>query len=193
MPFNGYQPGTVSPSSRRADFDLRRRADEVFVGPKEPGSNYELWFNTEDQILYVRWSDEWVALSVGTPGPEGPAGPAGPAGPPGSGGGGGTGTDEVWIGPDDPIVANPTIELWVDSDDNSGGSGGGGTGGPMSYIHTQPTVSATWMVEHHLGWFPNVTVIDSAGSTVEGDVAHIDNETMTISFSGAFTGTAYLS
>ena len=30
---------------------------------------------------------------------------------------GGTGTDEVWIGPDDPIVATPTIELWVDTDD----------------------------------------------------------------------------
>ncbi|HZY07704.1 MAG TPA: hypothetical protein VFE69_08165 [Ilumatobacteraceae bacterium] len=190
MPFNGYQPGTVSPSARRADFDLRRRADEVFIGPSAPvQSNYELWFNTTDQILYVWWSDEWVPLSVGTPGPEGPPGPQGP---PGTGGGTGTGTDEVWVGPDDPIAAHPTIELWVDSDDSSGG-GGGGTVGTLSYVHTQPTVSATWMVEHHLGWFPNVTVIDSAGSTVEGDVAHIDNATLTISFSGAFSGTAYLS
>lgn len=31
---------------------------------------------------------------------------------------GGTGTDEVWIGTDDPIGANPTIELWYDSDDD---------------------------------------------------------------------------
>lgn len=188
MPFNGYQPGTTSPSARRADFDLRRRADEVFIGPTDPGSGYELWFNTEDQKLYVRWSDEWVALSVGTPGPEGPQGPAGP---PGSGGGG-TGTDEVWVGPDDPIAAHPTIELWVDSDDNSGG-GGGGTVGTLSYVHTQPTVSDTWMVEHHLGWFPNVTVIDSTGTTVEGDLTHVNDRSMTLSFSGAFTGTAYLS
>ena len=63
----------------------------------------------------------------------------------------------------------------------------------MSYVHVQSTVSATWMVEHDLGWFPNVTVIDSAGSTVEGDVAHIDTTMLTISFSGAFTGHAYLS
>ena len=34
-----------------------------------------------------------------------------------TGGGGGTGTDEVWIGPDDPITGHPTIELWVDTDD----------------------------------------------------------------------------
>jgi len=185
----GYQPGTVSPSSRRADFDLRRRLDEVFVGPSAPSNgNHELWFNTETGVLSVWWSDEWVALSVGTPGPEGPPGPPGPQGPPGSGGG--TGTDEVWVGPDDPIAAHPTIELWVDSDASGGG---GGTGGPLSYVHTQGTVSATWMVEHNLGWFPNVTVIDSAGSTVEGDIAHLGNDSLTISFSGAFTGTAYLS
>ena len=184
---NGFEGG-LDPATRRAIFDLRRRADEVWIGDTDPGSDYELWFNTGDQKLYVRWEDQWVALSVGTPGPEGPPGPQGP---PGSGGGG-TGTDEVWVGPDDPIAAHPTIELWVDSDDSSGG-GGGGVIGTLSYVHAQPTVSDTWMVEHHLGWFPNVTVIDSAGSTVEGDVAHIDNATLTISFSGAFSGTAYLS
>jgi len=34
------------------------------------------------------------------------------------GGGGGGDTNEVWIGTNDPIAANPTIELWFDSDDN---------------------------------------------------------------------------
>jgi len=33
-----------------------------------------------------------------------------------SGGGGGAETDEVWIGPDDPIAANPLAELWYDTD-----------------------------------------------------------------------------
>ena len=33
---------------------------------------------------------------------------------------GGTGTDEVWIGTTDPIVANPTIELWFYPDAVSG-------------------------------------------------------------------------
>jgi Collagen triple helix repeat (20 copies) len=33
-----------------------------------------------------------------------------------TGGGGAGGTDEVWIGTDDPIVATPTIELWFDTD-----------------------------------------------------------------------------
>ena len=177
----------LDPATRRAIYDLRRRADEVFIGPDDPGTAYDLWFNTTDQILYVWWSDEWVALSVGTPGPEGPPGPAGPPGT----SGGGTGTDEVWIGPSDPIAAHPTIELWVDTDDPGGG--GGGTSGPLSYVHTQGTASDTWMIEHNLGWFPNATVIDSAGTTVEGDIVHLDGNTMTVVFSGAFTGTAYLS
>lgn len=33
------------------------------------------------------------------------------------GGGSGGGTDEVWVGPDDPVTANPAVELWVDTDE----------------------------------------------------------------------------
>lgn len=28
------------------------------------------------------------------------------------------GSDEVWIGPDDPITTNPSVELWYDTDDS---------------------------------------------------------------------------
>jgi len=129
-------------------------------------------------VLYAYVGGVWVPVTGG--------------GDAGGGGGGGTGTDEVWIGADDPIVANPTIELWVDTDD-AGGGGGGGTTGPIAYVHNQDTVAASWLIEHNLGFFPNVTVIDSSGATVEGDVAHVDNNTLTIQFSGAFTGVAYLS
>lgn len=188
MVTNGYQPGTTSSSSRRADFDLRRRLalleagdggggggggvpdNEVVISSGDPGPGHDLWFDTDTNILYARVDGGWVEAST-------------PA----------TQVEEVFIGPDDPIATYPALELWVDSDDNSGGGGGGGTSGPMSYVHVQPTTSATWMVEHDLGWFPNVTVIDSAGSTVEGDIAHIDTTMLTISFSGAFTGHAYLS
>jgi hypothetical protein len=80
--------------------------------------------------------------------------------------------------------------LWVDTDESGGG---GGSAGPVSYVHNQATIAASWLVEHNLGWFPNVTVIDSSGATCEGDVAHIDDTTLTIQFSGGFTGVAYLS
>lgn len=73
------------------------------------------------------------------------------------------------------------------------GGGGGGPGGPVSYVHSQGTVSALWSIAHGLGWYPNVTVVDSAGTTVEGDITQVNNNLLTIQFSGAFTGTAYLS
>ena len=89
-------------------------------------------------------------------------------------------------------------------------SGGGGTGPPgpvgpagpagppgatqtVSYVHSQATVSATWVVTHNLGWYPNVTVIDSAGTDVEGDVVHNSATQLTLRFSGGFTGQAFLS
>ena len=116
---NGYEPGLDEPT-RRAIFDLRRRigsgsGDEVFVGPNDPGGSYDIWFDTDTNKFYVRANGLWYELTVGAPGPAGPQGPVGPQGPPGSGGGG-TGTDEVWIGSDDPIATHPTLELWFDPD-----------------------------------------------------------------------------
>jgi hypothetical protein len=63
----------------------------------------------------------------------------------------------------------------------------------VAYTHTQGTSSATWVVNHYLGWNPNVTVQDSALTTVEGNVIYTNNNSLTITFSGAFSGKAYLS
>lgn len=130
----------------------------------------------------------WVNIGPiqGPTGPPGPQGIPGPQGPPGTGGGG-TGTDEVWIGADDPIAANPTIELWYDTDDP------GGPATALSYVHNQGVAAATWTITHNLGWFPNVLVIDSALSVCEGEITQISENTLRLQFSAAFAGTAYLS
>lgn len=59
------------------------------------------------------------------------------------------------------------------------------------YTHTQDVVSDIWTIQHNLNKKPSVTVIDSGNSVVEGDISYIDNNTLTISFSGAFSGKAY--
>jgi hypothetical protein len=84
-------------------------------------------------------------------------------------------------------------EFFVAGATGSGSSGPGPSVGPYSYVHNQGTTSATWSILHNLGWYPNVTIIDSAGTTVEGDVSHISQNLVSITFSGAFTGVAYLS
>jgi len=65
--------------------------------------------------------------------------------------------------------------------------------GPVSYTHTQYSPSATWTINHTLGYPPNVTVSDSAGTIIEGDLQYVDGSSVIISFSSAFAGTAYLS
>jgi hypothetical protein len=41
--------------------------------------------------------------------------------------------------------------------------------------------------------YPNITVIDSAGRVVEGEIAYPDANTVVLTFSAAFSGEAYAS
>lgn len=62
----------------------------------------------------------------------------------------------------------------------------------QTYMHRQTSASNTWTIEHGLGKHPSVTVVDSAGSVVMGEVQYISDNTIVISFRGTFSGTAYL-
>lgn len=60
-------------------------------------------------------------------------------------------------------------------------------------LHDQPTASTTWTINHNLGFYPNITVVDSSGNVVEGSYSYPNATTIIASFSGAFSGKAYLS
>ena len=60
------------------------------------------------------------------------------------------------------------------------------------FAYVQSTASATWDIEHPLNKFPSVTVVDSAGSVVVGEVQYISNSEVIVTFNGAVSGTAYL-
>lgn len=57
---------------------------------------------------------------------------------------------------------------------------------------TQATASATWVITHSLGGKPQVTIVDSADTHVFGDVQYNSNTQVTVTFSAAFSGKAYL-
>ena len=63
----------------------------------------------------------------------------------------------------------------------------------VSYDHTQGVSSNTWVINHNLGFKPNVTVVDSAGTIYEGEITYTNTNSLTVSFSAAFSGKAYLS
>ena len=62
----------------------------------------------------------------------------------------------------------------------------------MYYEYDQGTPAAVWTIAHNLGLRPAAVVIDSAGTNVEGQIDHIDVNNLTLTFSGAFSGKAYL-
>ena len=63
----------------------------------------------------------------------------------------------------------------------------------VAFAHTQGVSSNTWTINHNLNFYPNVTVIDSAGTVVEGEIFYTSRNILTVTFSGAFSGKAYLS
>lgn len=64
-------------------------------------------------------------------------------------------------------------------------------GGDKNYVHVQNTPSASWTASHNLGKKPAVVVVDSADEVVYGEIEYIDDNTITLTFVGAFSGKAY--
>lgn len=60
------------------------------------------------------------------------------------------------------------------------------------YSHDQAIAAATWNISHNLNKYPSVTITDSAGDQVEGEVHYNGLNSLTVSFSAPFAGKAYL-
>jgi hypothetical protein len=91
--------------------------------------------------------------------------------------------------------SNDHVHVYVTDDAVSVVSvGTQGPAGParQTYIHNQNQASQTWIINHNLGQYPSVVVIDSAGSAIISDVQYDSEYQVTVRFSAAFAGKAYL-
>lgn len=61
-----------------------------------------------------------------------------------------------------------------------------------NYVHDQQAALATWVITHNMGKYPSVTIVDTAGDEVEGAVRQNSINQLTITFSAAVSGKAYL-
>lgn len=61
-----------------------------------------------------------------------------------------------------------------------------------NYIHDQQVASTSWVVNHNMNKYPSVNVVDTANDEVTGDVKYNSLNQITISFTAAFSGKAYL-
>lgn len=64
--------------------------------------------------------------------------------------------------------------------------------GDKNFIFSQNTPASIWTVIHPLNKKPSVTVQDSAGTIVEGDINYVDNTSLTITFNAPFSGIVIL-
>ena len=64
--------------------------------------------------------------------------------------------------------------------------------GDKHYTHNQGSASATWNVAHNLNKFPSTTVVLSTGQKGYGDITYVDANNLTITFTGAESGKAYI-
>ena len=72
-----------------------------------------------------------------------------------------------------------------------GGESGETTGDYKMYHHLQGTAAKEWRVEHGLGKYPNVRIVDSNKMLCYGDVKYINDSVLTITFGAAEKGDAY--
>ena len=61
-----------------------------------------------------------------------------------------------------------------------------------TFVHDQIPPAFTWEIVHALNRLPSVTVVDSGGNVVMGDIIYIDENSLSISFTVAFSGKVYL-
>ena len=64
--------------------------------------------------------------------------------------------------------------------------------GTPTFIFTQGVPATTWNIQHDLGKFPSVSVINNNNVIINGEVTYIDNNNVQLNFSAGFTGKAYL-
>lgn len=97
---------------------------------------------------------------------------------------GGAEENPVWLS-----VATSPVPIPVEPP-----GGGDGPAEDFLYVHSQPSASLVWVISHMLGGYPNVTVVETAtGDNVVGEVNYLSTDQLTITFSVAISGTAYLS
>ena len=64
--------------------------------------------------------------------------------------------------------------------------------GVPTFVFTQGTAATTWNIQHNLGKFPSVSVVNNNDIIMYGNTTYIDNNNLTINFSAGFSGKAYL-
>lgn len=92
----------------------------------------------------------------------------------------------------DNIIVTPIINQITVASPGPQGQPGAFDPADIFYVHTQGSSSAVWTINHNLNGNPTAVVLDSAGTQCEGTFSYPTLNQMVITFTGAFSGTAYV-
>lgn len=68
----------------------------------------------------------------------------------------------------------------------------GSGGDDKSFEFAQATAASVWNIKHDMNKYPSVSIVDSGGNVIYGDVEYIDLNNCVCHFSAPFSGKAYL-
>ena len=60
-----------------------------------------------------------------------------------------------------------------------------------NYVHTQIAAANSWIIPHNLNKYPAITIVDSGGTVVIGEIEYINLNLADVKFNGIFSGKAY--
>lgn len=60
------------------------------------------------------------------------------------------------------------------------------------YVHDQQVAASTWTVNHNLGKFASINIVDTVGDEVIGEVTYSTTNQIVINFSAPISGKAYI-
>jgi hypothetical protein len=60
------------------------------------------------------------------------------------------------------------------------------------YLHDQQVASASWVVTHNMNKYPSINIVDTANDIIMGEVRYNSLNQLTITFTAAVSGKAYL-
>jgi hypothetical protein len=66
----------------------------------------------------------------------------------------------------------------------------GAASGLVAYLHTQGSSSATWTINHNLGYNPSIQLRTTGGVVFEGQITHTSINQAVVSLASAVAGTA---
>jgi hypothetical protein len=136
-------------------------------------------------------STQAIVVTIGQGGPRGTAGVQGAQGATGTGTQGAQGATGTTGAQGTAGIESATIETTDDL--TEGSSNFYFRTDKVAYTHTQGAATDTWTIIQNLGFFPNLTVPDSSGTIYEGEITYTNTDSLTVTFSAAFSGKAYLS